>query len=116
MRIAYLALGIASVALGTIGIFVPLLPTVPFMLLAALCFARSSPALERWLLEHRRFGPHIKDWRARGAISKEGKRAALVAFSVSAFLGVLLLPLHWAVVPLVVAALGSIWIWKRPDA
>ncbi|MCA1748032.1 MAG: YbaN family protein [Parasphingopyxis sp.] len=116
MRIAYLVSGFTFLALGAIGVAVPLLPTVPFMLLAAFCFARSSPALERRLLEHRRIGPHIRDWRARGAIGKGGKRTALVAFSLSAILSVLLLPLRWAVVPLAVAAIGSIWILKRPDA
>src|SRR3546814_2859167 len=61
----YLACGFLSLGLGAIGAFLPLLPTVPFMILAAFCFARSSPALEARLLEHRHFGPHIRRWRER---------------------------------------------------
>ena len=116
MRVAFFAGGVTSVALGAIGVVVPLLPTVPFMLLAAFCFARSSPALERRLLEHRHFGPHIRDWRARGAISRGGKRAALAAFAISALLGFLLLSLPWAILPTAVAIIGSLWILQRPSA
>jgi uncharacterized membrane protein YbaN (DUF454 family) len=81
-RLLYLSLGFASVALGAVGIVLPLLPTVPFMLLAAFFFARSSPRLEAWIVGHRRFGPHIRAWRERGAISRAGKRAALATFPV----------------------------------
>lgn len=90
-RIGYLLLGLVSLLLGAIGAFVPLLPTVPFLLLAAFCFARSSPRLERWLVGHERFGPHIAAWRSQGAISPAGKRAAMLAFAVSAAAGLALL-------------------------
>lgn len=72
-RVAYLVAGYAVLVLGGIGV---VLPTVPFVILAAFCFARSSPALERRLVEHRRFGPHIRHWRKRGAITRKEKRAA----------------------------------------
>ena len=64
----YLYAGLLAVALGTVGIVLPLLPTVPFMILAAFCFARSSPALEARLLNHPKFGPHLVAWREKGAI------------------------------------------------
>ena len=115
MRLVWLVLGGISLALGAAGAFLPLLPTVPFVLLAAFCFARGHPPLEAWLLRHRSFGPHIVAWRARGAISRKGKRAALAAFGVSAVLGLVLLPLPWALVPLAAAALGGTWIWTRPE-
>src|SRR3546814_11599305 len=57
--------GWASLGLGAIGAFLPLLPTVPFVILAAFCFARSSPRLEKWLLTHPHFGHHIVAWRDR---------------------------------------------------
>ena len=116
VRIGYLLLGFLSLALGGVGVFVPLLPTVPFVILAAFCFARSSPSLERWLVEHRTFGPHIAAWRSRGAISPVGKRAALIAFAASALLGLLLLPFPWSLVPAFAAAAGGRWIVSRPSA
>ena len=66
MKTVYLLLGWLSLVVGAIGIVVPLLPTVPFVILAAFLFARGSPALERRLLEHPRFGHHIVLWRTRG--------------------------------------------------
>jgi hypothetical protein len=113
-RLVFLSLGFASVALGAAGIVLPLLPTVPFMLLAAFCFARSSPRLEAWIVEHPRFGPHITAWRERGAISPAGKRAALTAFAISAVLGLVLLPFPWLLAPVAAALIGGSWIATRP--
>jgi uncharacterized membrane protein YbaN (DUF454 family) len=114
-RLLYLCLGFASVALGAAGVVLPLLPTVPFMLLAAFFFARSSPRLEAWIVEHPRFGPHIKAWRTSGTISPAGKRAALFAFAFSAVLGFVLLPFPWLLVPAAAALIGGSWIATRPD-
>jgi uncharacterized protein len=77
MRQLYLILGLGFVGLGFIGIFLPVLPTTPFLILAAACFARSSPRLERWLLEHRHFGPSLRAWRDNGAIPWRAKLMAL---------------------------------------
>jgi hypothetical protein len=109
-RLFFLLAGLISLGLGFVGLFLPLLPTVPFVLLAAFCFAKSEPRLARWLDEHRRFGPHIRAWRTSRAVSRAGKRAAWSAFAVSAALGLLALPLPWSLVPLLVAAAGSAWI------
>ena len=113
-RTAFLVLGFASLAAGAVGIVLPLVPTVPFVLLAAFCFAHSSPRLERWLIEHRRFGPHIRDWRTSRAISRSGKRAAWIAFALSAAVGLLALPLPWSLLPLIAAVAGSVWIARLP--
>ncbi len=115
MRLVWLFLGAVALALGALGAFLPLLPTVPFMLLAAFCFARGHPPLEAWLLAHPSFGPHIAAWRARGAISRRGKRAALAAFALSALIGLLLLPMPWALAPAAVAIVGGSWVWSRPE-
>jgi uncharacterized membrane protein YbaN (DUF454 family) len=81
MRYVYLALGLVFVALGVIGIFLPVLPTTPFLILAAACFARSSPRLENWLLDHPRFGPMLRAWREHGAIPRQAKLTALAGIS-----------------------------------
>jgi len=115
-RLLYLGLGFLCVAVGAVGIVLPLLPTVPFMLLAAFFFARSSPRLEAWIVEHPRFGPHVQAWRERGAISPAGKRAALAAFAFSAVLGLVLLPFPWLLAPSAAALAGGSWIATRPEA
>ena len=116
IRLAYFIGGILSLMLAAVGIVLPLLPTVPFLILAAFCFARSSPRLEAWLLADKRLGPHILAWRSRGAISSKGKRAALLALAVSALLGLALLEAPWAFLPLAAALIGGSWIATRPDA
>lgn len=83
MRAVYFTLGWVSVGLGVIGAVLPLLPTTPFLLLAAACFARSSEAVHDWLLDHPRLGPPIADWRAGGVIRRPAKIAAMVAIALS---------------------------------
>ncbi len=82
LRGIYLVLGLLLVALGFIGAFLPVLPTTPFLILAAACFTRSSRRLETWLLDHRRFGPILRDWRQRGAIPRKAKLMSLAGTSV----------------------------------
>jgi uncharacterized protein len=115
IRIGYSVTGLASLLLGIIGAAVPLLPTVPFIILAAFCFARSNPRWEAWLLEHPKYGVHIRNWRERGVISPQGKLAAFTAFGISSIAGLFFLNFPWVLIPLVVAVLGSIWIGTRPS-
>ena len=115
-RAIYFLIGILSFTLGVVGAFVPLLPTVPLMIFAAFCFARSNPALERRIVEHPVMQPHISAWRDRRAISRKGKVAAVLAFAVSAIVGLLLLPLPVSLVPIFVGLIGGAWVVKRPNA
>jgi hypothetical protein len=72
------ALGSLAVVLGIIGIVLPLVPTVPFLLLAAACYARSSEKCYAWLLNHRWFGEHIRNYRSGKGIPLRAKAAAIV--------------------------------------
>jgi hypothetical protein len=73
-----ISVGVLSVGLGLLGVFIPLLPTTPFLLLAASCFMRSSQRLYDWLLHHRWFGVHIRNYREHRAISLRAKVGTLV--------------------------------------
>lgn len=83
-RHLYLAAGLICVALGAIGAFLPVLPTVPFLLLAVFCFARSRPEWAARLYAHPRYGPPLRQWRDRKAISRKAKLSALVVMAASA--------------------------------
>jgi len=110
-------LALASVGLGLLGVVVPGLPTVPFLLLAAWAGSRGWPALERWLLEHPRHGPAVRQWRERGAVPRRAKVLSSVMMAASAALmwaiGVPGWALALAVVTLTAVAL---WLWRRPEA
>jgi len=116
MRATWVFLGLLFFALGLVGVVLPLVPTAPFMLLAAFCFARSSERLHDWLLSHRHFGPPIMDWREHGAITLRAKRISTV--SIAAVL-ILSLALGLSVAVLLVQAgvlsLVLLFIWTRPN-
>lgn len=109
-------LALSSLMLGVVGVFVPLLPTVPFLLLAAWAAGKGWPALEDWLLQHPRHGPAIRRWRERRAVPRRAKWAAALTMSLSAAL-IMLSPaplgLKFAV-PLGLAVVGT-WLWTRPE-
>jgi len=83
MRQLYLCLGYASLALGLVGIFLPVLPTTPFVLLALWCFSRSNPALAERLYTHPRFGTLLITWRDQRAIPRRAKIYALSMLALS---------------------------------
>lgn len=116
MRLLWLALGLVFLGTGLVGVVLPVLPTTPFLLLAAGCLAKSSPRLHGWLLGHRTFGPPILAWEAHGAISRGAKRLAVVSmaavFAASALMG-LALPL--LAVQGALIGLGSWFVLSRPD-
>jgi uncharacterized protein len=89
-RILFFVLGCLCFALGLLGAFIPLLPTTPFLLLAAACWARSSTRFHDWLLAHRVFGPTLRSWSAHRALPPGVKGPAIallvVVLGTSAFL------------------------------
>ncbi|AHF68644.1 MULTISPECIES: YbaN family protein [Pseudomonas] len=96
VRYLLVAVGWTSVGLGVIGIFLPVLPTTPFLLLAAACFARSSPRFYNWLVNHKRLGPWIRDYLAGNGIPLKGKVYAIGLMWASISLSCYLVPLPWA--------------------
>ncbi len=82
-RILYLGMGWTCVALGFVGVWVPLLPTTIFLIIAAWAFARSSPELRQWLLTHPRFGRSLSNWYDHGMISPRAKASAVTLMAVS---------------------------------
>ena len=109
-------LAYASLALGLIGIVVPGLPTVPFVLLSAFAAARGSQRLYRWLLAHRHFGPIIRDWQAHGAVSRRSKWLATTMMSACAAIMFLTAPKIWmAAIGTAIMAIVATWLWLRPE-
>jgi uncharacterized membrane protein YbaN (DUF454 family) len=114
-RAVWGAAGLVALATGIVGAFLPLLPTTPLVLLAAFCFSRSSPRLERWLLEHSRFGPLIRDWRAYRAIPLRAKWTAWVMMAIGSAWAAWVLPAPWAGVPALCCVAVAFWMWRLPS-
>ena len=96
-RILFFAAGSLSLGLGALGVVVPVLPTTPFLILAAYCFARSSERAHAWLLNNRVFGPPLRDYLEGRGVSWRIKAGALVF--LWAVIGVsiaLFVPFLWA--------------------
>jgi uncharacterized membrane protein YbaN (DUF454 family) len=112
----WLALGWLCVGLGAIGAVLPLLPTVPFLLLAAICFARSSERVHQWLITHPRFGPPIQDWQRSGAIRRRVKWYATISIAISFAIPLSLGAAEWVLAIQALALCSvSVFIWSRPE-
>jgi uncharacterized membrane protein YbaN (DUF454 family) len=81
-QLFYRSLGFVFVALGFIGVFLPLIPTTPFLLLAAGCFSKSSERCYQWLISNRLFGPIIKNWKQTKSVSLQTKFVAISSLIV----------------------------------
>jgi uncharacterized membrane protein YbaN (DUF454 family) len=115
IRAAYLCLAVLSLTLGVIGIFLPGLPTTVFILVAAWAAARSSPGFHRWLEQHPRFGPMIRNWRETGAVSLGAKWSATAMMALSAAILFITAPKPWvAELATLAMALVCLWLWMRP--
>lgn len=114
LRYSLLAIGWLSVALGVLGIFLPVLPTTPFLLLAAACFMRSSRRFYLWLVEHPRLGPWIRDYLSGEGIPRRAKGYAIALMWLSIAISCWLVPMIWArAFMLTSAVLVSLYILKQ---
>ena len=117
-RWALQALAGVCVLLGLVGIVVPVLPTVPFLLVAAWAASRSSPRLHRWLLTHPRFGRPLRDWEEAGIVPRSGKWFATAMVGISGPVTAYLAPAGWRTMVFVgLAAMAAVlvWLWRRPE-
>ncbi|MCH8497992.1 MAG: YbaN family protein [Marinobacter sp.] len=115
-RLLWRALASIAVALGTLGIILPGLPTVPFLLLAAWAGSHGWPELEQRLLDHPRYGPSIRHWREKRAIPRKAKWMAtllMTASIVTIFLTPVPQIMRWVLPPFL--GLVALWLWTRPE-
>lgn len=116
-RYAWIALGWLFFGLGVAGLFLPILPCTPFMLLSTFCFSRGSERLHQWILSLPRVGPMVRDWEERGAIRLQAKLLATLTIAAGSAYPLFIMPIPvWgkggmAAVLLLVLA----FIWSRPS-
>ena len=109
-RWLYVGLGCIFLGLGSVGAFLPGLPTTPFLILASYFLIRSSPRLHRRMLQSRTFGPLLRDWERHRGLKRGVKRFAIAACSVMIGLSILFGGLPWPARALV-AVVGAYGIW-----
>lgn len=115
MRPLYAAGGIIAIALAAVGAFLPIMPTVPFLLVAVFCFARSNPAWEQKILDHPHWGPQVRDWRERRAISREAKVMAIGAMSAGVAFTWFTLGHPWYLLSIAILVVAGGWIATRNE-
>ncbi|NKB97645.1 MAG: DUF454 family protein [Pseudomonadales bacterium] len=121
MKFFWISLGWISVTLGVIGAFLPLLPTTPFLLLAAWSFSQGSQKLHDWIMTHPKLSPPIIDWQENGAIKRSVKVIASVSMlAMLALTGLLSGPMAipwWGIsIQAIILILVAVFLWSRPEA
>lgn len=114
-RQLYLAGGLIALALGAIGVALPIMPTVPFLLLAAFCFARGKPEWAQRLYDHPQYGPAMRQWRDRRAIPRRAKVSAVLAMSAGVGFTWFTVGWPWVLISLAVLLTVGPWIWTRAE-
>lgn len=119
MKILFFGFGLFFLMVGVIGVITPLLPTTPFLLIAAACFARSSETFHTWLMTHPKLSPPIHDWQKRGVIRRPAKILATALIVINAVFPLFIIqtlqtPVRIIVAIVMIAVLT--FIWSRPDS
>ena len=107
--------GLIFLALGIIGVLLPIMPTVPFLLVAAFCFARSRPDWAQKLYDHPTYGPSMREWRDRGAIGARAKYTAIGAMGAGVVFTWFTIGWPWVLISVAVLVTVGPWIWTRPE-
>lgn len=117
MRSAYFLLGWCFFGLGAVGVVIPGLPTVPFMLVALWLFSKSSRRIHDWLYSHRVFGPPLQQWRAHGVIPRRAKLTAVVTMSLSLAYMIAFADVGPGITALTAAIMlvGAVFILRQPS-
>lgn len=115
-RALWLLAGGCSLLIGIVGIFLPLLPTAPFVLLAAFCFSRGSQRCERWILQHPRLGPMVLDWREQRAVPLRAKQIATVMMSLGSAWAWWVMPPRVGWLTALCCSVVALWLWRLPTA
>lgn len=107
--------GLLFVGLAVLGVILPILPTTPFLLVAAACFAKSSPRLQKKLLANKTFGPLINEWQQHRSIPRKAKRVALLTIILSVVWSAYLLKSVMLTALVFVLVIGPfIFLWRLP--
>ncbi|RNF34683.1 YbaN family protein [Paracoccus methylarcula] len=116
MNIIWYFTGILALGLGAIGVILPVMPTVPFLLVAAWAFARSSPRLRQRILDHATYGPYVRAWQERGAIGRTAKLWAVAAMSTGVAMAIWIgLPLWLVAMQITICAAVGLYVVTRPE-
>lgn len=117
VRFVLLVIGSLALVLGVIGVFLPGLPTTPFVLLAAACYARASAPFYRWLIANPTFGPLIIEWRRHRSIPFRIKLIAITLMSLTVSVSIWTLSsMPWLQLMLAVIGLSTaVWLWRIPS-
>lgn len=115
MRLLYTAGGFTALGLAAVGAVLPIMPTVPFLLVAVFCFARSNPAWEQKILDHPHWGPQVRDWRERRAINRRAKVMAIGAMSAGVVFTWFTLGHPWVWISVTILVLCGGWIATRNE-
>ena len=114
-RITLIVIGVISLGLAALGVVLPLLPTTPFVLVAAVAFANSSNRLHQWLLDHDVFGPLIANWRRHRSISRSAKTVSVLSMAAILVISFLLaVPTYIIVIQSMVLGACAVFIVSRP--
>lgn len=116
VRVAYASLAGIALALGIVGLFLPLLPTTPFILVAAWAASKGSPRLHRWIWNHPHMGPLLHNWHTKGAVPRTAKWLACISMSLS-WIGMMAMGMSWIILAVTALLFISVcaFLITRPE-